>query len=87
MDNRANVVSVWFQGFPALAESSPTSEVAHSMERNAVRRSSSPWLILAAAAVAAFVSGPTGDEVGIRLMLLLTAAAIVAAIQGLKVSS
>lgn len=46
-----------------------------------MRHSAWPWLILALAAIAAFLSGPTGAEAGDRVMLLLIAAALISAIQ------
>lgn len=46
-----------------------------------MRRAAWPWLILALAAIAAFISEHSGPDVGTRLMLLLIAAAIITAIQ------
>ena len=48
-----------------------------------MRRTARPWLILALAAVTAFISDYSGPDVGPRLMLLLIAAAIITAIQNL----
>ncbi len=47
----------------------------------AVTRTAWPWLTLALAAIAAFLSDHSGPEVGYRVMLLLIAAAIITAIQ------
>jgi hypothetical protein len=54
---------------------------AESTEECFVRRTAWPWLILAVAAIAAFLTGPTGAEAGDRVVLLLVVAAVIAAIQ------
>lgn len=67
--------------YGSMTASDTSSNASRSKERKSVRLSTWPWLLLVLATLAAFLSGPTGDEVGQRVMLLLIAAALIAAIQ------